>query len=368
MRTTTIRLDMAAVAFAVAALLHGIGSAEPQEPAIPPGLTAANSPAPLVRPGEKHFKNMLQLTFAGENAEAYFSADGRRLIFQSTRDNRACDAEYVMNLDGGATAMVSNGKGRTTCGYFFPDGPRIMYASTHLGGDECPPPPDHSMGYVWALYSSFDIFSAKPDGTGVKRLTTSPGYDAECVMDWAGTRILFTSMRDGDPELYVMEPDGSNPRRLTSSKGYDGGAFFSYDGTRIVYRAWHPKEPVEVREYDELIRMNVVKPSRMELFVMNADGSGNRQITSNGFANFAPYFMPDGKRIIFASNMNSPNRRNFDLYLINADGTGLEQVTFNDTFDGFPMLSRDGKKIVFASNRNNIEPNDTNIFLADWVE
>lgn len=330
--------------------------------------TRAESEKVLELPGERHIKNLRQLTFGGENAEAYFSGDGTKLMFQSTRDGHACDAEYVMPADGGEAVLVSNGRGRTTCGYLFPDGSRLIYASTHLGGDACPPVPDHSHGYVWALYDSFDIFSAKPDGSDLKRMTDAKGYDAECVMDWAGTRILFTSMRDGDPELYVMDTDGKNVKRLTHTKGYDGGAFFSHDGSKIVYRAWHPVDQAEVAAYDALISKSLVRPGHMELFIMNADGSESRQVTSNGSANFAPYFLPDGKRIIFASNMNDPKKRNFDLYLINIDGTGLEQVTFNETFDAFPMISRDGKKIVFASNRNNAAPNDTNIFIGDWVD
>ncbi len=329
---------------------------------------AATQPVTLDMSGEKHLRNIRQLTDGGENAEAYFSADGSRLILQSTRNGLGCDAEFVMNADGSQLRMVSSGKGRTTCGYFFPDGKRILYASTHLAGDACPPPPDRSKGYTWALYPSFDIFTAKPDGTDPQRLTSTPGYDAECVSNWAGTQLLFTSMRDGDPELYVMNIDGTNPKRLTHSKGYDGGAFFSYDGSKIVYRAWHPTGAEETAEFDSLIAQHMVRPGHMELFVMNADGTGNRQITSNGAANFCPYFMPDGKRILFASNVNDPNHRNFDLYLINADGTGLERVTYNETFDGFPMISKDGRKIVFASNRHNKHPGETNIFIADWTE
>lgn len=332
------------------------------------GGTGDPATSPLELPQEKHLAHVRQLTFGGENAEAYFSADGSHVIFQSTRDGHGCDAELIMGADGSNQTMISSGKGRTTCGYFYPDGSRILYASTHLASDACPPPPDFSKGYTWALYPSFDIFSAKPDGSDLKALTTTPGYDAECVMDWAGTRILFTSMRDGDPELYVMRPDGSDPKRLTRSKGYDGGAFFSYDGSKIVYRAWHPSSAAEIAEYDTLIAQHLVRPSHMELFVMNADGSDNHQITSNGAANFGPYFMPDGKRVIFASNMNDPGKRNFDLYLIAVDGTGLERVTYNETFDAFPMISRDGAHILFASNRHNGSPHETNIFIADWVE
>jgi Tol biopolymer transport system component len=319
-------------------------------------------------PGERHLKNIRQLTFGGENAEAYFYADGRKLILQSTRDTFPCDQIFTMNIDGSNVRLVSRGKGVTTCSFFAPDGGRIIYSSTHLGADSCPPKPSYEQGYVWALYPHYDVFSAKPDGNDPVRLTDTPGYDAEAVFSPDGSLILFTSVRDGDLELYVMDPQGNNVRRLTQQIGYDGGAFFSPDNRRIVYRAHHPETPEDIADYQALLKQNLVRPSQMELFVMDADGSNRRQVTKNGAANFCPYFHPDGRRIIFASNMEDPHGHNFELYLINDDGTGLERVTYNDTFDAFPMFSRDGTKLVFASNRNNTSPRETNIFLADWVE
>lgn len=323
----------------------------------------------LLLPGEKHLRNIKQLTFGGENAEAYFSADGKQLIFQSTRNDLGCDQIFTMNVDGSNVKMISNGEGRTTCSYFLPGNKRVVYSSTHLGDKKCPPRPDFSRGYVWAVYPSFDIFSAKADGSDLKQLTTTPGYDAETVVTRDGKKLVFTSMRDGDLDIYTMDVDGKNVRRLTNELGYDGGPFWSYDGKQIVYRAHHPKTDAEKADYTRLLNQNLISPSVLEIFVMNADGSNKRQVTSNGKANFGPYFFPDGKRIIFSSNIDAdPRSRNFDLYKINVDGTGLERITFSDVFDGFPMFSPDGKKLVFASNRNAAKPGETNIFIADWVE
>lgn len=317
---------------------------------------------------EKHLRNIRQLTFGGENAEAYFSLDGKRLIFQSTHGPYKCDQQFTMNVDGSDMKLVSTGQGRTTCGYFMPDGKRIIYASTHLGAKECPTPPNRSEGYVWGLFPAFDIFSANADGTDVKRLTDTPGYDAEGTISPDGKKIIFTSVRDGDLELYDMNLDGSNQRRLTHTLGYDGGAFHSQDGQWIVWRANRPTAEAEVKRYKDLFARDLVMPAKVELFIMRADGTDQRQITNNGAANFAPYFMPNGRQIIFASNMNNPRSGNFDLFIVNRDGTGLEQVTFDETFDGFPMFSPDGKQIVWESNRNAKTPTDTNIFIADWVE
>lgn len=321
----------------------------------------------LSSPAEKHLSNIKQLTFGGENAEAYFSDDGRHLIFQSTRDGRECDQIYTMSIDGSNVKMVSTGDGRTTCSYYFPKNRRILYSSTHLGGKACPQRPDFSQGYVWAVYPSFDIFTARPDGSDLKQLTNAPGYDAETTISKNG-KLVFTSMRAGDLDIYTMDANGKNVRRLTNELGYDGGPFWSYDGKQIVYRAYHPQSEKEKADYSSLLKQNLIRPTTLEIWVMNADGSHKRQVTQNGKANFAPYFFPDGKRIIFASNMDDPKGRNFDLYMINLDGSGLQRITYNDTFDGFPMFSPDGKKLVFASNRNAKTRGDTNVFIADWVE
>jgi TolB protein len=324
--------------------------------------------------GEKHLKNIRQLTFGGENAEAYFSFDGKKLIFQSKRDGRACDQIYSMNIDGSDVHMVSNGEGRTTCSYFFKGGKKVLYASTFGGRRECPPEPDHSKGYVWPIYWDYEIYTATPDGKDIKNLTNTPGYDAEATVSPDGKKIVFTSERDGDLELYSMDIDGKNVKRLTNEIGYDGGAFFSPDSKMIVYRRSNQKTPEEIAKFKDLLSQHLVVPTTLEIWVMNADGSNKRQVTNLSSGSFAPYFLPDGKRIIFCTNYFDPDRTkprrqpNFDLAIINIDGTGIERVTFNDTFDGFPMFSPDGKKLVFASNRNDAKPGDTNVFIADWVD
>ncbi|HUE85461.1 MAG TPA: hypothetical protein VMO26_05225 [Vicinamibacterales bacterium] len=315
--------------------------------------------------GEVRFGPITQLTFAGENAEAYFSESGHMLIFQSTRDGRSCDQQYVMNIDGTGLRRVSTGQGKTTCGYFYDDDRRVLFSSTHAADSACPARPDPSQGYVWGL-DPFDIYTARADGSDLQRLTNWNAYTAEATMSPDGEIIVFTSTKDGDLDIYTMRVDGSNVRRLTNATGYDGGAFFSPDGTRIIYRAYHPTDPTELATYRELLDRNMVRPSKMEIWMMNADGSDQRQITNLGGANFAPFFTPDGQSVIFSSNHRNPRSSNFDLYLINVDGTGLEQVTTNTAFDGFPMFSPDGAKLIWASNRNAAKPTDTNLFIAEW--
>lgn len=319
-------------------------------------------------PGEKHFKNMRMLTNGGENAEAYFSYDGKKLIFQSTRDGYDCDQIFTMNIDGSNVKRISNGKGRTTCSYFFPGDKRVLYSSTFLGGDMCPQKPDMSLGYVWALYDDYDIFTSDTNGNDVKQLTNVKGYDAESTISPKGDKIVFTSTRDGDIELYSMDLEGSNVKRLTYELGYDGGAYYSYDGSMIVFRASRPKTDSEISEYKEFLSRELVKPTSLEIYVMDSDGTNIRQVTNNGKANFGPYFYPNGQRIIFASNMDDPKGRNFDLFSINIDGSGLEKITYNDTFDGFPMFSMDGKKFVFCSNRFDAKQGETNVFICDWID
>lgn len=333
-----------------------------------PSVGQEPEPRGLLFPGEeRHLTNIRQLTFGGENAEAYFSADGKKLIFQSTRPPFLCDQIFILDLETNDVRLVSTGKGRTTCAYFFPKGDRIIYSSTHHVSPECPPPPDRARGYVWALYDSYDIFSARADGSDLRQLTNTPGYDAEATISPDGKKIVFTSMRDGDPDIYVMDADGRNVKRLTRTPGYDGGAFFSPDGKRIVYRAHHPRTMAELADFQALLKGGALRPMRLEIYVMDANGSRQRQITNNGAANFAPFFHPSGRRIIFSSNHHDPARRNFDLFLINDDGTGLERITFHPAFDGFPMFSPDGRKLVFASNRNARTPGETNLFIADWI-
>ena len=332
------------------------------------GYTASVLVDDYKQEGENHLANIKMLTDEGENAEAYLSFDEKKLIYQSSSGEIESDQIFTMNIDGSHKKMVSTGNGKTTCSYFLPRDKRIIYSSTHLVNNNCPEPPDFSKGYVWKLYESFDIFSANADGLDIKRLTYSDKYDAEATVSPIGDKIVFTSMRDGDPEIYVMDIDGQNQTRLTFAKGYDGGPFFSIDGSKIVFRASRPETEKELIDYNELVKDGIVRPSVLEIYVMDADGSNIKRITNLGKASFAPYFHPDSKRIIFSSNVNSESGRDFDLYIINIDGTGLEQITFNDTFDGFPMFTRDGKQLVFASNRFNKKKGDTNIFIADWID
>jgi Tol biopolymer transport system component len=335
---------------------------------IPIQLTYSQIDQNYLFEGEKHLKNIRMLTESGENAEAYLSFDEKKLIFQATVDNLECDQIFTMNLDGSGKKMVSTGKGRTTCAYFLPGDSKIIYASTHHFDESCLAPPDRSKGYVWKLYDEFDIFSADADGSNLEQLTSATGYDAEATVSPKEDKIVFTSTRDGDPEIYVMNIDGNNQTRLTFQKGYDGGAFFSHDGSKIVFRASRPKSEKELADYNDLVNSGLVRPTALEIYVMNSDGTDIKQVTNSGKASFAPFFHPDGRRIIFASNINSKSGREFDLYVINIDGTGLEQITFNPTFDGFPMFTSDGKQLVFASNRFNKKEGDTNIFIADWVD
>jgi len=323
---------------------------------------------------QKHLKNTRQLTFGGQNAEAYFSADDKQLIFQHQGAEVPCDQIYSIAVDtpdgkAPVAKLLSTGKGRTTCSYFFPAGDKILFSSTHAANPDCPPKPDYSHGYVWPIYNTYQVYTAKPDGTNLQQLTHAAGYNAEATITRDGKHIVFTSTRDGDLDIYTMDADGSNVKQLTHELGYDGGAFWSYDGTKIVYRAEHPKTPEEIKDYKELLAQGLIRPGNLEIWVMNADGSNKHQVTHNGAANFAPYWFPDGKRIIFASNQADPkNGRDFDLYVISEDGTGQERITFHPDFDAFPMFSSDGKRLVWASNRLGKAPHETNIFIADWME
>jgi TolB protein len=338
----------------------------------PPGGRPGSPPAgpAVIHPHERHFRNLRQLTFEGQNAEGYWSPDGTRLIYQHMDEDEgvACDQEYVLELSSGRSRRVSTGKGRVTCGYFYDGGRRIFYSSTHLAGPGCPPTADRSKGYVWPMYAAYDIFTAAADGSDVRRLTVAPGYDAEGTLSPDGRKIVFTSLRDGDLEIHTMNVDGTDVRRLTHEPGYDGGPFFSHDGRRIVYRRDAYPDPGGLARYRELLAENLYRPAVLEIWVMNADGSDKRQVTRLGAASFAPYFHPDDRRIIFASNHPDPHGRNFDLYLVRDDGTGLERVTSDPSFDGFPMFSPDGTRLVFASNRGSRKPGDTNLFVVDWVE
>ncbi|HZO15922.1 MAG TPA: M20/M25/M40 family metallo-hydrolase [Polyangiaceae bacterium] len=329
--------------------------------------TNAPAPKPSASTKESRLADLRQLTFGGENAEAYWSFDGKQLIFQSRKTGEGCDQIFRMLIDKpNDIKRVSNGQGVTTCSYFLPGDQQVIYASTHLAGAACPPRPDHSQGYVWALYDSFDIFKANADGSGLTRLTDAPGYDAEATVCAKDGSIVFTSVRDGDIDLYRMDKDGKNVVRLTNTPGYDGGAFFNRDCSKIVWRASRPSGKA-LEDYQRLLKQGLVRPTQLELYVGNADGSDARQVTYLGTASFAPYWFPNQDRIIFSSNYPDPRGREFDLWAIDVDGTDLERITFTPGFDGFPMFSPDGKTLAFASNRATApDKHDTNVFLARW--
>jgi Tol biopolymer transport system component len=329
----------------------------------------------LIYPEEKHFKSIRQVTFGGNNAEAYWSFDDSMLIFQSDSRNWGveCDQIFLMDFEeqfkDNKAPMVSTGMGRTTCSYFLPDNKHFVYGSTHLEGEKCPEVPLRSNGkYVWPVYDSFDIFVADLEGNIVDQLTDTPGYDAEATVSPKGDKIVFTSMRSGDLELYTMNLDGSDVKQITDELGYDGGAFFSPDGSKIVFRASRPKTEAEITEYKELLAQGLVQPTEMELFICDADGSNLRQITYLGNANWCPFFHPSGKKLLFSSNFESENGFPFNLYFIDIDGKNLERVTHGETFDAFPVFSNDGKYLAFSSNRNNGGTRDTNLFIAEWQE
>ncbi|MCB9184575.1 MAG: PD40 domain-containing protein [Flavobacteriales bacterium] len=365
-------------ACAVAMLLAGCQAASPeaatqQDP--PPEITGWDST--LILSGERHFARLKQLTFGGDNAEAYWSFDGTRLVFQSTNPawGESCDQIHILDpLHGDAKkqppTLISLKGGRTTCSYFLPGDSLVLFASTHEHDAACPAVPERRADgkYVWPIYPSFDIHVSDLHGNIVRRLTDSPGYDAEATVSPKGDRIVFTSMRDGDLDLYTMNIDGSDVRRVTTDLGYDGGAFFSPDGSKLLWRASRPATPEAQEEYKALLKEGLVKPTEMELYVANADGSEARRITDLGQANWAPYWHPDGHRIIFASNHRSERGFPFTLYLINDDGSGLEQVSQGETFDAFPVFSADGRYLVFSSNRNNGGTRETNLFMAEWAD
>ena len=325
---------------------------------------------------EKHFKNVQQLTFAADNAEAYFSFDNKKITFQSNNKawTQGCDQIFTMPIKGFDTKkkmpkMISTAEGRTTCSYYMPNNKDILFASTHLGNKACPMEASRAGGkYLWNIYDTYDIFVSNQKGKIIKRLTDSPGYDAEATVSPKGDLIVFTSTRSGDLELWTMNMDGSNPKQVTSGLGYDGGAFFSPDGKKLVFRASRPQTEAAIKEYKELLKEGLVAPTNMELYTCNIDGSDLKQLTQLGKANWAPFFHPSGNKVIFSSNHASNRGFNFNLYMINIDGTGLEKISGDRTFDAFPMFSFDGKKIIFSSNRNNHGTRDTNLFIADWVD
>ena len=345
-----------------------------QKPSIPIASCSIFSDT-LLYPDESHFRNIQQLTTGGTNAEAYFSYDGKWLIFQRSNPEEGipCDQIFIGKIpalpgEKFTYKMISSGKGRTTCGFFTRDGKHIVYASTHLAGDGCPPVPDKKKRYIWPVYEGYDIFMADLTGKIVKQLTNSPGYDAEATLSPNGDRMIFTSVRDGDLDLYVMDMRTFKVKRITHELGYDGGAWFSPDGKKIIWRASRPKTPEEIEDYKNLLNQGLVAPTQMEVWIANSDGTDARQITHYGKANWAPNFIPGSPKIIFCSNHEYERGFPFNMYTVNTDGSELEKISHNKGFDAFPMFSPDGKKIVFCSNRNSPDGKEINVFIADWKQ
>lgn len=371
------RIGLSSLAAVCAGLAACSGADAPDEEVVVEGSESSADAAMLTigageafeaDPREPHLRNVRQLTFEGENAEAYFSYGGTQLIYQRTPQEGGCDQIFSLDLASGEQQLVSTGTGRTTCSYFYPDDERVIFASTHAESEMCPAPPDMSRGYVWAVYPSYDLWVADADGSNLEQLTDTPGYDAEATLSPRGDRMIFTSMRDGDLDLYTMNLDGTDVQRITDRIGYDGGAFYSPDGSKIVWRAHYPEEGAEMEDYQALLAAGLIRPSTLEVYIADADGSNVQQVTDNGAANFGPFFHPSGEKIIYSSNQDDPTGRNFDLYMINIDGTGNERITFTDDFDGFPMFSPDGRYLVWGSNRNPSHEANTNVFIAEWVE
>jgi TolB protein len=331
----------------------------------------------LKYPEEKHLRNMRQLTFGADNAEAYWSFDSKRITFQS--NNKAwgvsCDQIFTMPIlgenlrDGHKPKMISTGQGRTTCSFYLKGNKKILYASTHLGGAECPVEPSRSAGkYLWPVYDTYDIFVSDLNGKIIEQLTKEKGYDAEGTVSPKGDKMVFTSTRNGDLDLYVMDIKTRKVTQVTNELGYDGGAFFSPNGKKLVFRASRPKTEQEKKEYTDYLKQGLVAPTAMEIFTCNIDGSDLKQITNLGKANWAPFYHPSGKKILFSSNHKGTRGFEFNLFMMNEDGTGLEQITYDKVFDSFPMFSPDGKKLIFSSNRHNGGTRNTNLFVADWID
>ena len=329
----------------------------------------------LIYENEFNFTSVKQVTFGGDNAEAYWSFDDKNLVFQSNYNKWGveCDQMFLMDVDdtfeNDIPKMLSTGNGRTTCSYFMPDNKHILYASTHLYNSECPETPLRKNGrYVWPVYDSYDIFVSDLNGNIVTQLTNEEGYDAEATVSPKGDKIVFTSNRSGDLELYTMNLDGSDVKQITNVLGYDGGAFFSPDGSKIIFRASRPKTDEEVEEYTSLLSEGLVQPTEMELFICNSDGSDLKQITFLGNSNWSPFFHPSGEKVVFSSNYESIMGFPFNIYMIDIDGKNLKRITYGKTFDSFPVFSNDGTRLAFSSNRNNGGTRDTNVFIAEWKD
>ncbi len=315
---------------------------------------------------EGHLSNLQQLTFGGQNAESYWNLDASKIVFQARIPGYPDEQIFTMNPDGSDKKLVSTGLGRCTCSYFTPDGKYIYFSSTHEYNRGAQAPPDMSKGYVWVVNPWFALYRVPVSGGKPEQVLRRFGYIAETTIAPDGSYMTFTGGFNGELDIYRSNLDGTNIRKLTDEPGYDGGPFVSWDSKTIVYRRDTIDSETELNDFRTLLKQNMVRPGKLEIWIMNADGSGKRQVTNLGAASFAPFLHPDNKTIIFCTNYDDPRGREFDLYTINVDGTGLKRITHTPEFDGFPMFSRDGKKLLFSSNRFGTVQGETNVFVADW--
>jgi TolB protein len=329
-------------------------------PAGAPGMSAEE----VARLEARHLKDIRQVTSGLARAgEGYFSPDGQSIIFQAVPNAppsifhrpKPDEDGYQIFLgplkDDAPATMVSTGKGRCTCSYFHPNGRSILFASTHLNPSTETEPPkgpaySRTARYRWEFPDAMDIFAADRDGKNLVRLTDTPGYDAEGSYSPDGSKIVFTSFRDGDGEIYIMDADGRNPRRITKAKGYDGGPFFSPDGKRIIYRS--------DRKGNDLL----------QVYVNNVEGTAERALTSNEFVNWGPYWHPDNRHIIYATSRHG--HANYELYLMDVDNGSEERITYHEGFDGLPVFSPDGKRLMWTSSGRTAD-RKSQLFIAGFT-
>src|SRR5262249_29350246 len=311
----------------------------------------------------QYLHNIRQLTKDFVRAgEGYFAPDMKQIIFQAEEKDTGNPFYqiFVMDLDSGTYRRVSPGVGKTTCSYFRPDGKKIIFASSHLDPDAKKKQAEEyrlreeekgkRRPYRWDFDPAMDIFEANPDGTDLKRLTDADGYDAEGSYSPDGKQIVFCSNRDGNLELYVMDADGKNVRQLTHApKCYNGGPFFLPDGKRVIFRSDRKK-----KDY-------------LQIYVINADGSGERALTDTEGVNWGPYWHKDGKHIVYAAadHSNPTARPNYDLWWMNVDSGKKTRLTFAPGADVLPVFSPDGSKLMWTSTRDGRQP--AQLYIADFV-
>lgn len=293
-----------------------------------------------------------QLTFPSmgfeKAGEAYFSSDGKNIIFQAVPEGEKLFQIFIMDLQGGIPRRVSTGKGACTCSNFRPDGKKIIFASSHESPENSRNQEQQSTEkgrYVWNLTPYMNIYEADLDGSNLVALTSGPAYHAECAYSQDGSEIVYASNQDGSMNLYIMNADGSNVRQITHTNScYNGGPFFSPDGEKIVFRA--------DRE----------KPDYLQVFLINRDGLGERQLTSNQAVNWAPYWHPNGKIIAYTTSIHGHGQ--YEIYLLNIISGAECRLTHNTNFDGLPVFSPDGRMILWTSKRSG---QTSQIFLADFT-